>query len=279
MSLSSERMRNASQNYIARPDKSVALYRAYIFGPFRLIHANQPVGKLVWRRNKAKTLLKWFLLNPSRMFSADQLIELFWPDIDRAAGLRNLHVTMNYLRHLLEPDLPPHQESAFIRRNKNNFYWFEQGDRWWTDVCDVHYHEASAVNAEKCGDLATVLAHQRKIAEYCSLGFLPADTYDDIFAPYRRQYECLYQQVLESLMQLCTQFELFDEIFSYAQQALSLNPYCEPAIKAIVSVYFQQGNVVGAIRRLKDFQNLLKEDLGLEPGESLLALQKKYSAR
>jgi DNA-binding SARP family transcriptional activator len=254
-----------------------ALYRVYFFGPFRIMRGSQSVGELVWRRNKAKSLLKWFLLNPSRRFSSAQLIELLWPDTERLAGLRNLHVTINYLRHLLEPELLPHQESKFICRNKNNFYWFELDESWWADIFDVQRLVTLAREAELNGDLEAVILHHSKIAGYCSAGFLPADAYEDTFALYRRQYERIYKQVLESLIHLCSQLSMFDEVFSYSHQALLVDPYCEPAIKAIISAYFLQGNIAGAIRKLADFQHLLKEDLGTEPSEDILVLKKKFS--
>src|SRR5947209_8451568 len=125
---------------IAHLCESTALYKVYFFGPFRVIRDNQPVGESAWRRNKAKALLKWFLLNSGRMFSADQLIERFWSDMIRSSAERNLHVAIHYLRHLLEPDLPPRHESKYIRRNKDNLYWFEIDETCWADIFDVDYH-------------------------------------------------------------------------------------------------------------------------------------------
>lgn len=260
-------------------NESTALYKVYFFGPFRIMSKNQPFSEFIWRRNKARSLLKWFLLNPSRMFSVDQLIVLFWPGIERSAGLRNLHVTTNYLRHLLEPDLLPYQKSKFIRRNKNNFYWFELDESWWADIFDVQYLLTSAREAEQRGDVAEAITHYGKIARYGSRGFLPEDVYEDTFTPYRRQYERITTQVLESLIQLCSQCGQFDEVFSYSHQALLIDPYCEIAIKAIVNAYFKQGNITEATRKLDDFQNLLKEDLGLELGEDILLLKRNFLAR
>src|SRR5947209_979594 len=99
--------------------KSTTFYKVHFFGAFRVLRDNQPVGEPIWRRNKAKTLLKWFLLNAGRMFSTDQLIAGFWPDMSKTSAERNLHVAIHYLRHLLEPDLPPRHESKYIRRNKD----------------------------------------------------------------------------------------------------------------------------------------------------------------
>src|SRR5437870_2812958 len=83
---------------------STALYKAHFFGPFRVTRDNELLGEPIWRRNKAKALLKWFLLNTDGMYSADQLIKSFWPDVTRASAERNFYVAIHYLRHLLEPD-------------------------------------------------------------------------------------------------------------------------------------------------------------------------------
>src|SRR5450432_633363 len=60
-----EEMRPSSQTATGAPQKntsygseSTALYKAYFFGPFRIIPRNQPINEFAWRRNKARSLLK-----------------------------------------------------------------------------------------------------------------------------------------------------------------------------------------------------------------------------
>lgn len=108
-----------------REREQQAIFRAYSFGQFRLFCQDTFIRETMWRRNKAKTLLKWFLLNPGKLCSADQFIDLFWPDLTLEAASINLYVTIHCLRRLLEPALSPRQESKFIRRQSNNFYWLE----------------------------------------------------------------------------------------------------------------------------------------------------------
>ncbi|GCE14908.1 AfsR/SARP family transcriptional regulator [Tengunoibacter tsumagoiensis] len=249
-------------------------YKVYFFGPFRILRGKHVLEEPAWRRNKAKTLLKWFVLNPGVMFSADQLVKLFWPHITRTAGLRNLHVTINYLRHILEPDLPARQESSFIRRSKNNFYCFEMDETWWSDLFDIHYHVSAAKEAEQRRDTMALFYHYHTITSYCYLEFLPEDTYDDTFCAYRRKYDIINAQVLEKLIHLCTHLEKFDEAFVYSQRVLSSDPYCESAVKAIIQIFLQQGNIPGAIRKIDDFQKLLQQDLGINPSDDLLSLRK-----
>src|SRR5579859_4654185 len=146
------------ESIYAPASESPTLYKAYFFGPFRVTRADQPLGEPVWRRNKAKALLKWFLLHPGRMFSAAQLIEVFWPGISGSSGSQNLHVTIHYLRHLLEPDLSSRQESHYIHRNKNNFYWFELDESWWADIFALHHHQTAAKEARERGNTREIIA-------------------------------------------------------------------------------------------------------------------------
>ena len=115
---------------------------------------------------------------------------------------------------------------------------------------------------------------------YYSQGFLPEDIYDDIFSPYRRQHEYTYIQLLEHLMQIHIQMGRSDEALSCALHILSIDPYCENAVKTMVHIHLGQGNATGAIRQLDDFQRSLKQDLGIEPGEDILRLRRSiFSAR
>src|SRR5689334_14396646 len=117
MLISPESHLDAQDDALWSSHASTIRYRTHFFGPFRLFLDNQPLGE-PWRRNKAKALLKWFLLNPGKYYSADQLIDLFWADFSPDAAICNLHVTIHYLRHLLEPFLNSHQKSSFLRHNK-----------------------------------------------------------------------------------------------------------------------------------------------------------------
>lgn len=274
MQKSSREMQN---NKSRSPRKSTVLYEVHFFGPFRVMRDHQPVGEPVWRRNKAKSLLKWFLLNTGRMFSADQLIKSFWPDTLKASAERNFHVAIHYLRHLLEPDLLPRQKSSYICRNKDNLYWFELDENWWADIFDVHHHFLKAKEAEQQKQQTEAITHYRQIVTHCSKGFLHEDAYEDIFSPYRRHYERIYIEVLERLMWLYTQSNMLDEVLTYAHYALQADPYCEPAVKAIAYAYLHQGNAAGAIHQLDDFRTILRIDLGIEASDDILCLRKEMA--
>jgi DNA-binding SARP family transcriptional activator len=252
-----------------------ATYRAYFFGQFRLYYNNKLIKEPMWRRNKAKSLLKWFLLNPGKLYSADQFIDLLWPDLPLETALCNLHVTIHCLRRLLEPSLTPRQESRFIRRQTNNFYWFHMDETWWTDTTDVQHLFEAARTFDVQEDYTKAAFYYRKIASYCNLGFLPEDDTEEWQVPYRHRYEYMYTQALTRLIQIYQGRNELEEMQEYAYQALSLDPHCEPAMKAIIDAYLKQGNVSMAMHKLNAFRSNLHNELGLEPSQELLTLRKK----
>lgn len=255
-----------------------ATYRAYLFGPFRLLCGEQSVGELMQRRNKARMILKWFLLNPGKLGSADEFIELFWPEFPPEKALGNFHVTMHYLRHMLEPTLTARQESAFIHRKPNNFYWFQMDERWWMDTSDLEMLLERARECDLHGDDRRAAYYYRKVASYCQLGFLPEDEGEGWLRPYRTRYKHLYSQVLMRLIQIHTRWNEVEDILEYAYQSMLHDPYNETAIRAIIEVHLQQGNVALAQHRLDSFWLSLHKNLGLRPDKELYLLRERIRA-
>lgn len=261
------------QEAILLPQSS-ARYKAYFFGPFHVTLDDQHLGEPTWRRNKARALLKWFLLNPGDLFSVEQLSTLLWPEATRKVAASNLHVTLHYLRRTLEPELAPGSASTFIRRNRHNYYWFELNNLWWTDIAEVQYLSTAAREAEASGNITIALDLYSQIITYHSRGFLPEDIYEDVFSTYRRQFDYSYTQLLEHLMELYRDAARFDDALSCALYLLSVDPYSESAIKTMADIHLRQGNITGALRRIDDYWHALKQDLGIDPGDEILALRK-----
>lgn len=255
-----------------------ARFRVYFFGLFRLLYNNQALEQPVWRRNKAKSLLKWFLLHPGALCSADQLVTLFWPDISPETAYSNLHVTIHYLRRLLEPSLAPGQRSSFVHRHVNNFYQFMLDETWWVDVLEVQELVETGRELDQNGDFSGAAFYYRKVVGYCEKGFLPEDIYEDPFQQDRRHYECLFLQILLRLIEISQQHNVLHEVLDYAYQALYIDPYYEPAVKAIAHVYMEQGNTSVAMRTIDEFQRFLDDEMGIEPGKDILALRDQITS-
>ncbi|WBC14947.1 BTAD domain-containing putative transcriptional regulator [Micromonospora sp. WMMA1998] len=250
-----------------------AVYRASFFGAFRLWRDGQPLGEPNWRRNRAKTLLKWFLLNPSTPVSEQHLCTLLWPDRSREKAVNNLHVTVHFLRHVLQPGLPARGRSSFIRRDDRKFYWFDLNHRWWTDVQEVRQLSAAARCAAEAGQTDRAIALYRRSVGYYRLGFLPEDVYEDVFATYRTQFETAHVDALVQLTRLHLAADQLPRALTCASAVLAIDPYHERAVLSIVDVHRRQGNLTAAIRQLDDYLRVLREHLGVDPDTKLQALR------
>lgn len=255
-----------------------AIYRAYLFGPFRVFRKDRPLGEETPRRKKALTILKWFLLNPGKPSSADEFIDMFWPDSPPQKALSNFHVTIHCLRRMLEPDLDPRQESAFIRRSLNNFYYFQLRESWWTDTSDVEMLFERGYASDAQGARGTACFYYRRVSSYCIQGFLAEDDSGDWLLPYRRRYQHIYTQVLMRLMQLSMQNNEREELLEYAYQMIQIDPYNELATRVIIDAHLQSGNVARAERRLQLFWDSLQRDLGVHPTKEFYALRERIQA-
>lgn len=256
----------------------LATYRGYLFGPFRFFRGEQSAGELMQRRNKARLILKWFLLNPGKLGSADEFIDLFWPEISSKQALGNFHVTMHYLRRILEPGLNARAASTFIHRKPNNFYWFQLDESWWMDTSDIKILLERAHDSDQHGDYSRAIYYYRKITGYCSQGFLPEDESADWLLPYRRHYKHIYYQALKRLIQIYMQRNELEEVLEYAYQTLLIDPFNEIATRAIVDTYLQQENISGAQRRLDAFLSSLQQGMGLRPSKELSILRERICA-
>ena len=218
-------------------------------------------------------LLKWFLLNPGRRVSTEDLCALFWPGRRKKSATNNLHVNLNHLRHALEPSLPPGFSSTFIRSSQRNYYWFDPGNSWWTDILEVQALSATAGDADRRGETTRAIALYDQVVGYYRLTFLPEDVYEDAFTPYRQEHDLAHAHYLNRLMQLHLRTCQLPKALSCAMDMMCIDPYCREAVKTIVKVHTRQGNIAGAVRQLDNFFRTLEHDIGITPDNELLALR------
>lgn len=111
-----ERHARARNEVRDRPTAATHHFAARFFGPFQISRDGDPIDDAAeLGRTSARTLLKWFLLNEGVRIESPQLNELLWPGRRSRSNPNRLHVTLHYLRHLLEPGLAARQPSTFIR--------------------------------------------------------------------------------------------------------------------------------------------------------------------
>ena len=250
-------------------------YEARFFGPFRVLLDGRSLGDRAWRRASARTLLKWFLLNPGELFRSSELYELLWPGQSHANNLNRIHVTLHHLRRVLEPGLSRRQQSTFIRSDRNGRYRFDFSDCWWVDAFEVQSLSKAAKAARKRGDALAGISMYRQLLDYYEQTFLPEDLYEDTFATFRATHDRDYDDALHQLLKLYLGTGDSYAALSCAMRILDRDPYSEDAVSAIVQLNLRQGNITGALLHLEEFLGTVKRDLGITPSQHLLGLRER----
>ncbi|GLF93011.1 AfsR/SARP family transcriptional regulator [Streptomyces yaizuensis] len=233
-----------------------------------------PLGDPRGGRASARTLLKWFLLNPGQKFRDIELSEVLWPG--RAGNRANgLHVTQHSLRRILEPELPSRRPSRFIRSDPHGHYWFDPSDCWWTDTDEVALLSASACAARRAGDARAATASYERLLAHYEQGFLPEEVYRDAFASFRAAHERGHEDTLIQLLRLHREAGHLYEVLTCATRILDRDPYSEEAATSVAEIHLEQGSPTGAMVQLEQFVRTLREDLGVAPGPELLALRER----
>lgn len=262
----------AGQRRSSTTDAPVSRYEACLFGPFQILRNGDPVTDPALRRASARTLLKWFLLNPGVRVRSAELCRLLWPGSGAAHRHNKLHVTLHHLRHLLEPQLAARQPSTFIHSDGAGQYWFDFSGLWSTDVLDVDRLFAAAKAAEAKGNTQSAITCYERLLDYYSRTFLPENLFDEIFDSLRAVHDVAHHRVQSQLLRLYLTRGLHHKAISCALSILDQEPYSEEAATAIAEVNLSQGNVLSARNQLAGYLQTVHRELEVSPSPAIVQL-------
>ena len=254
-----------------------AEYRAHLFGEFR-IHVG-PQGRRIDRlgRRKALGILHWFLLHPGAPATAEQLIDLLWPESDPEKSMTNFHVSIHSLRRLLEPTLGQGQESRFIRRHSNKVYTFETGEMWWSDVADLELTYCRGHEADLRGEQQRARFYYRKVAAYGSRRPLLEDCHGEWIEQFRRRFRVMSSHSLGRLIELDAISGDHEEMLENAYALLQLEPFHEQALRIAVESCLVKNYRSQAQRLLHGYCVGMGEQLGMPPASDLVDLRDRLA--
>lgn len=209
-------------------------------------------------RRKSRALL-YYLAAHTTPIAREQLLTLFWPDLDRAAAQQTLRSSLYGLRKALGDVLLVSDSMVGIASQ--------------VDV-DLHRFEeflGSSSPAATIQELAATLKLYR--GDFLANFSLPDSEEFERWAEIQR--ERLRQLVLCGYLQLA-QGAATARDFASAQaalaQALALNPLQEEVYRAAMRIDYLAGDRASAIRRYEQLRQILDEELGVPPLEETRSL-------
>ena len=228
--------------------------RLVLFGPPQLQVDGQTVPASVWRAQRAFHMLVYLSLHP-RGASKDDLLERFWPGRQAAAGRKNFHPTLSYIRSVL----PPAPVAPILREAE--FYRLNPAYPLTCDVWDFERALDEARAARASHDRRTALGRAAALAGAPFLQGLYADWADERQVRMRDRVE----RLLLDLGALCAEAGDYEAALEHFRRAAEFDAYRESTRLAVIECSIRIGNRRAALVEYEKLKTLLRTELDVDP--------------
>lgn len=244
----------------ARDTGSPVRYEVRLLGPWELRADENPV---LVRGSRLRVLLTSLVLAGDQTVSTDTLVEHLWPERPPEWPRRSLHTYVRRLRQLLRPDLIHTQPGIGYRFSiapeAVDLYRFR-------DL--VAQAKAATAPAEELRLLRAALALWRGTpfadlhSTWLDREVLPGLT-EEWFAATLRRVE----------LELATEFS--EQLIGELQDLVNAHPTREQLWWCLITAMHRAGRRAEALDAYRRVRAILLDELGIEPGEQLVALQQQ----
>ncbi|MFY3792906.1 BTAD domain-containing putative transcriptional regulator [Ureibacillus sp. MALMAid1270] len=235
-----------------------------LLGPFSISRDFQEIDDKEWKREKAKELFLYLLLNKDRYVSKDELLHVLWPNGNDVAMARDFKVIYNACLKVLEPERNAREDSAYILR-KNSMYQLHQSVGSSTDIdyfkrfANFGLEEKDPYIAIEWLLMAVSLYKGNLLEEYPHLEWIQPKR-DEIFN--------LYILVIERLAQSYMRLKKYQDVVFWAEKLTQLDNTWEEGYRLLMLSYYHLNNRPQAVKWYDKCVDVLNSELGIQPMES-----------
>jgi LuxR family maltose regulon positive regulatory protein len=228
--------------------------RLRLFGPPQLMVDSEPLPASAWRTQRAFQVLVYLSFHP-RGANREELIDSFWPGRQAAAGRRNFHPTLSYIRSVLPAgSVPPILREVELYR-LNPAYPL---------TCDVWEFERALEEAR-----AAKAPDERRATLERAAALASAPLLEGFYAEWAIALQGRYRDRLEKLLLdlggLCARQAEFELALDCFRRAAELDEYREATRLAVIECLTRLGNRRAALAEYDKLKALLRSQLGVEP--------------
>lgn len=225
-----------------------------------------------WKIHRALMTLAYLLLAPDRRASREELIASVWRGAEARALEKNFHPTMSTLRRALggsgvaSGGSKLEGESLLIHRH--GVYELSEEVEWQVDVDRFRLllEEGEALGREVDPALRSLALEPWRQAWRLYRGPLLMEVDEPWLGERRRRLHADYLGLLRRLAGLCGTLGQHDEALDAYRRLLLEEPFEESVHLAIMEIYGLQGRRDLVRRQFVRLQELLRSELGVEPG-------------
>ncbi len=228
--------------------------RLLVFGPPRIELGARVLPASAWRAQRAFHLLILLALRP-RGASRDELLETFWPGRLAAAGRRNFHPTLSYIRSVLpRHSAPPLLRDAEVYRLNPEYPL----------ACDLWEFEAALEAARRTQNSAERLAQLERalaLTERPALEGLYGDWAEEV---QHRQRDRVETARIQAGQLQRTSGDLAAAL-DHFRRAVELDEFNEATRVSLIECHVALGNRGAALAEYERLRADLRRSLGVDP--------------
>jgi len=215
---------------------------------------------------RQRRLLASLALRADRLVSEDELIDRLWTDRDdqpanpRAA----LQTYVSRLRTQLGSDAIAHQPPGYVLRGTSVWLDSDLLETGLVRVDELHANGDSSAALDECDQMLSLVR-----------GPVLGELADEEWArPDALRLEEMIVRAREARLRVSVDAGLPDAI-SQLEGFVAAHPLREQAQEQLARALYADGRHAEALRRLSEYRRLLSEELGLEPGPAVAALERQ----
>jgi DNA-binding SARP family transcriptional activator len=242
------------------------LLAIHCLGPLRIYRDDRELGPCPNRR--AKSVLKFLVVNRGRAIPKDILMELFWPDAEPGAARNNLNVAVYGLRRYLRTGEAGVSHVLF----QDNCYRLNPDLHVWVDLEEFKRLVDSATTLEREGDTAAAMRDLQAAAALYHGGLFDDDPYEDWMLPLRRDLQDTFLAALERLRDHQLAAGDYGACIAVSRRMLAVEPYRENVHRELMRCHARQDHRSLALRQFLDCRETLRRALDADPSQETVRL-------
>ncbi|MCS6829968.1 MAG: AAA family ATPase [bacterium] len=247
---------------------SSPLCRVELFGGLRLITPTQTIAH--FRTQKTALLFAYLAVNLHQTHPREMLIDLLWEESDIDAGRTSLRVALSAIRKQLEQAGVPPDEVLYSDQ-------FGIGLRSYTVITDLREMEQYIRLARHAPSESESLACLSRAVDLCTdvplKGF-----YEEWVLQLQQQTAERYFRALDELIRLLENAGDRAAALEYALRGSAYDPLREEPRAALMRLYVAMGYPAEAKRVYRQWEDLVREELGATPSRAMQQLSQRAEA-
>jgi DNA-binding SARP family transcriptional activator len=239
--------------------------RIRLFGSLELDRDGVALPRFASR--KSGDLFAYLALNRKAPHTREHLAGVFWGESTEERARHTLNTTLWRINRVLEPPHTPAHERGYLRVSPQHI-GFNMATGVWLDVAEFE---------SRCDLAEQTTAPDQRFALYSQAinlyrGDLIADCYEDWCVVERERLQGMYVRALARLMEYNSSKTEFDRAIECARRILNCDPLREEVHRDLMRLHMHAGQPAAALRQYRHCEDLLREELGVEPAPETRAL-------